>query len=67
MANPNFPTNPGYNIYVGARYVPIFSGEWDATKRYENLEIVNYKGEQYTSKSGPVPAPSCNSLIASSF
>lgn len=58
MANPNFPTNPGYNIYVGARYVPIFSGEWDATKRYENLEIVNYKGEQYTSKSYvPVGTP----------
>lgn len=58
MTNPNFPNNPEYNIYVGARYVPIFSGEWDETKRYENLEIVNYKGEQYTSKSYvPVGTP----------
>lgn len=39
-----------YNTYVGARYVPIFGGEWDATKAYEPLTIVTRQGNSYTSK-----------------
>ena len=44
------PVNPAYNTYVGARYVPIFAGEWDATKTYEPLTIVMWQGNSYTSK-----------------
>lgn len=44
-------TNQGsYNTYIGARYVPIFSGAWDKTKTYEPLVIVEYQGNSYTSK-----------------
>lgn len=50
MPNPNLPNNPGYNLYVGARYVPIFDGEWVSTKSYEPLTIVQYLGDSYTSK-----------------
>ena len=52
MANPNFPNNPGYNLYVGARYVPLFANpiEWDVNKTYEPLTIVSYQGNSYTSK-----------------
>lgn len=39
-----------YNTYVGARYVPIFDGDWDATKQYEPLVIVTSGGDSYTSK-----------------
>lgn len=46
MAN---PTNPKYNTYIGARYVPIFSGEWDNSKTYEPLVIVTNQGNSYTS------------------
>ena len=38
------------NVYIGSRYVPIFDGDWDATKVYEPLTIVNYNGGSYTSK-----------------
>lgn len=44
------PVNPAYNTYVGARYVPVFAGEWDATKTYEPLTIVMWQGNSYTSK-----------------
>lgn len=54
MPNPNFPNNPGYNLYVGARYVPIFSdvnnGVWTDNVAYEPLTIVTYLGDSYTSK-----------------
>lgn len=52
MANPNFPNNPGYNLYVGARYVPLFANpiEWDESKTYEPLTIVTHQGNSYTSK-----------------
>lgn len=40
----------GYNTYIGARYVPIFDGEWDNSKTYEPLTIVSYNGSSYTSK-----------------
>lgn len=55
---PNFPNNPGYNLYVGARYVPKFSdqngGVWTNTIAYEALTIVLYEGDSYTSRQ-PVP------------
>lgn len=40
--------------YVGARYVPKLMGEWDKKISYENLVIVTYKGNSFTSKQ-PVP------------
>lgn len=48
MANPC--PQPQNNIYVGARYVPIFAGTWDKSKTYEPLMIVEYQGNSYTSK-----------------
>lgn len=38
--------------YIGARYVPIFADpiEWNDTRQYEPLTIVQYKGASYTSK-----------------
>lgn len=36
--------------YIGARYVPIFDGEWDNTKAYDPLIIVSYQGNSYTSR-----------------
>ena len=38
------------NRYVGARYVPLFTGDWDNTNTYEPLSIVLYQGDSYTSK-----------------
>ena len=38
------------NTYVGMRYVPLFDGEWDATKDYEPLTVVSIEGNSYTSK-----------------
>lgn len=43
------------NVYIGARYVPIFDGEWSDIKSYEPLTIVIYGNNSYTSKK-PVPA-----------
>lgn len=40
----------GWNTYIGARYVPVFDGEWDATKSYEPLTVVTCQGNSYTSK-----------------
>lgn len=36
--------------YIGARYVPLFVGEWDNTREYEPLCIVTYQGSSYTSR-----------------
>lgn len=36
--------------YIGARYVPIFVGEWDNNRTYEPLMVVTYQGASYTSK-----------------
>lgn len=36
--------------YIGARYVPLFMGEWDNTSTYEPLSIVQYQGNSYTSR-----------------
>lgn len=41
--------------YVGARYVPVVSDEWNKALSYEPLTIVTYKGSSFTSKI-PVPA-----------
>lgn len=50
-----------YNTYIGARYVPIFDGDWDNTKSYEPLVIVSYQGDSYTSKTYvPSGAPITN-------
>ena len=36
--------------YIGARYVPLFTGQWDNTKAYEPLCIVTHNGASYTSR-----------------
>ena len=36
--------------YIGARYVPVFAGDWDQTREYEALTVVLYQGDSYTSK-----------------
>lgn len=38
-----------YNVYTGARYVPLIDGQWDSTKNYEPLTIVINQGNSYTS------------------
>lgn len=38
-----------YNTYVGSRYVPLLTGQWDNTKNYEPLSIVINQGNSYTS------------------
>lgn len=40
----------GYNTYIGARYVPIVMGNWNAETAYEPLSIVMYEGNSYTSR-----------------
>lgn len=40
----------GYNTYIGARYVPIIMGNWNAETAYEPLSIVMYEGNSYTSR-----------------
>lgn len=36
--------------YIGARYVPLFMGDWDNTETYEPLSVVTYQGNSYTSR-----------------
>lgn len=40
----------GQNVYVGHRYVPKIFGEWDKSKLYEPLSIVQYQGNSFTSR-----------------
>src|SRR5699024_2943233 len=40
----------GQNVYVGHRYKPKMFGEWDKTKLYEPLSIVQYQGNSFTSR-----------------
>ena len=40
----------GQNVYVGHRYVPKIMGEWDNSKLYEPLSIVQYQGNSFTSR-----------------
>lgn len=41
--------------YTGLRYTPIYDGEWEDTKAYDNLSIVVSENQMYMSKQ-PVPA-----------
>ena len=45
----------GHNVFVGNRYVPKLDGEWDKSKPYESLTIVQYQGNSFTSRQ-PVPS-----------
>ena len=36
--------------YIGARYVPLFMGEWNSANEYEPLSIVIHEGNSYTSR-----------------
>ena len=36
--------------YIGARYVPLFYGEWVKNTTYEPLTVVEHEGNSYTSK-----------------
>lgn len=36
--------------YIGARYVPLFIGDWDIDDDYEPLSVVNHQGNSYTSR-----------------
>lgn len=36
--------------YIGARYVPVIMGPWDAQQEYEPLSVVLYNNSSYTSK-----------------
>ena len=38
------------NMYIGARYVPLFDGEHSNEKKYEPLTIVSKNGNSYTSR-----------------
>lgn len=53
LPDPSSITPP--NTYIGMRYVPIYGGEWDETKVYENLVMVSYENNIYLSHK-PVPA-----------
>lgn len=51
MGNPNLPIKGDYNVYVGARYVPVPMGKWDKTIAYEPLMIVmDETGNTWVSK-----------------
>ena len=45
----------GHNVFTGNRYVPKLDGEWDKSKPYESLTIVQYQGNSFTSRQ-PVPS-----------
>jgi hypothetical protein len=52
------------NQYIGARYVPLITGEWDATISYEPLSVVLYQGSSYTSIcSVPIGIPPTNTAF----
>lgn len=51
MANPC----GGNNVYVGARYAPVITSDWDPSVAYEPLTVVLYGGSSYTSRKD-VPA-----------
>ena len=40
----------GVREYIGARYVPVFDGEWDENKGYEPLTVVLWQGNSFTSR-----------------
>ncbi len=58
--------------YIGARYVPLYMGDWDSTRNYEPLSIVtDGNGNSYTSlKDVPAGTPLNNRdywIITASF
>lgn len=40
---------PGYNTYVGMRYVPLICGKYDPQRAYEPLSVVAYGFQSFTS------------------
>ncbi|MBR2553443.1 MAG: hypothetical protein IKE94_01165 [Aeriscardovia sp.] len=36
--------------YIGARYVPLFMGDWSSSNAYEPLSVVMYQGNSYVSR-----------------
>lgn len=40
----------GDRTYIGMRYVPLITGQWDEAKAYEPLSVVLYENDSYTSK-----------------
>lgn len=54
MPDTNQPTYGSVREFIGARYVPIFAGEWSDTRGYEALTVVQHQGNSYTSTQ-PVP------------
>ena len=40
----------GKNVYVGHRYVPKLDGDWDNSRVYEALTIVQVEGNSFTSR-----------------
>lgn len=52
------------NQYIGARYVPLITGEWDSATIYEPLSVVLYQGSSYTSIcSVPIGIPPTNTAF----
>lgn len=49
---PGFPTPPGYNYYIGPRFILKFADpiEWDANTQYEPMIAVMYQGNSYISR-----------------
>lgn len=43
-------TNMTVREYIGARYVPLFMGEWSNENAYEPLSVVTHEGNSYTSR-----------------
>lgn len=41
---------PGYNQYIGMRYVPLIYGAWNESATFEPLTVVTYEGNSYISK-----------------
>lgn len=62
---------PGYNQYVGMRYVPIIDGEWSQSKAYEPLVVVVYNGNSYISKTyvpaGTLPTNETYWILAANY
>lgn len=52
------------NKYVGGKYIPTISGEWDINSEYESLSIVQVNGDGYTSKKNvPIGVDITNELF----
>lgn len=49
---PGFPTPPGYNYYIGPRFILKFADpiEWNANTQYEPMIAVMYQGNSYISR-----------------